>query len=202
MTETPTGPSQAAAAGPTEPALISGVDVSHDQLLVDWPAVKMGGVAFAFAKATEGVTFVDEQFAANWSGMAAAHLLRAAYHFFTPADDGAAQAEHFLSRVEIGRGDLPPVLDVEVSGGLTPTALTQAIRSWLAMVESRIQRVPIIYTTRRFGTRTSPGRSVNTRSGSLSTVSRHRVCRRDGRSGRSGSIPNRAACLVSADPSI
>ena len=43
----------------------SGVDVSGWQGQVDWGAVQRSGRMFAFAKATEGATFVDRTFAVN-----------------------------------------------------------------------------------------------------------------------------------------
>jgi hypothetical protein len=44
----------------------TGPDVSHYQGAVNWPAIKSAGVGFAIAKATEGTTYVDTQFKANW----------------------------------------------------------------------------------------------------------------------------------------
>jgi lysozyme len=41
---------------------VEGIDVSHWQGDVDWHAVKKSGRKFAFAKATEGRSMVDEKF--------------------------------------------------------------------------------------------------------------------------------------------
>ena len=46
------------AAGPT----VKGVDVSTYQGQVDWAAAKKDGVAFAFARASDGLTHPDAQF--------------------------------------------------------------------------------------------------------------------------------------------
>ena len=47
-------------------AAAPGPDVSHYQGTVNWASVKAAGVGFAIAKATEGSSYVDAQFKANW----------------------------------------------------------------------------------------------------------------------------------------
>src|SRR4051812_30854700 len=59
-----------------------GIDVSHHNGSVDWQATAAAGVAFAFAKSSEGRSYRDARFAENWAGMAAANVLRGAFHFF------------------------------------------------------------------------------------------------------------------------
>jgi lysozyme len=105
---------------------VQGIDVSHYQGVVDWQQVAQNGMAFAFAKATEGITYVDPQLAANWDGIRVAGLVRGAYHFFEPNDDAAQQAQHFLSTVQLQPGDLPPVLDVETTGGVSDAQIWSA----------------------------------------------------------------------------
>ena len=132
------------------PSRLTGIDVSHFQGRVDWPAVKAAGCAFAFAKATEGAGEIDPFFAANWAGMKAAGLLRGAYHFYRAQQDGAQQAAHFLSAVEFEAGDLPPVLDIEVNDGVTGPALVGGVQTWLDAVEPAAGVTPIIYTNTPF----------------------------------------------------
>jgi hypothetical protein len=45
------------------------------------------------------------------------------------------------------RGDLPPVLDLEVTGGLRPHALQRWTRTWLRAVHRATGRTPVIYTS-------------------------------------------------------
>lgn len=129
---------------------LSGIDVSHFQGKVDWGKVKAAGVAFAFAKATEGVSYTDAMFATNWQGMQNAGLLRGAYHFFRPSQDAAAQAQHFLSVVSLQSGDLPPALDVETADGVSNDALTAGVQTWLEHVALQTGVTPIIYAGPRF----------------------------------------------------
>jgi lysozyme len=133
-----TGP--ASAAGP-----IHGVDVSGWQGQVDWGAVQRSGRAFAFAKATEGATFVDSTFAANRAGMRGAGLvLRGFYHFARPDRNTAeAEAAHFLRTVgPLGPGEVP-VLDLEVAPG---PGVGDWAAEWLRLVAAGTGRTPILYS--------------------------------------------------------
>lgn len=122
----------------------TGIDVSHFQGTVDWATVRQAGVQFAFAKATDGLTWIDPQFAVNWPGMKAAGILRGAYHFFEPADDGAEQAEFFLQTVQLAAGDLPPALDVETAGA-SNSALWSGVETWLQTVAAATGVQPFLY---------------------------------------------------------
>jgi hypothetical protein len=50
-------------------------------------------------QATEGLTYTDAQFHANWNGMKAAGIVRCAYHFAHPNEDATAQAAFFVKTV-------------------------------------------------------------------------------------------------------
>lgn len=129
---------------------VQGIDVSHFQGTVDWRQVAQAGMSFAFAKATEGITYLDPQFTNNWSGIQAAGLLRGAYHFFEANDDATAQAKQFLSKVQLGAGDLPPVLDVETTAGVGNSQIWTGVATWLQVVEQETGRQPILYTAPGF----------------------------------------------------
>jgi lysozyme len=139
------------ATGPApEGDLVRGIDVSHWQGAIDWRAVEAGGIAFAFAKATEGATHTDPAFAANWAGMGGTRIIRGAYHFFRPQTDPAAQAAHFLRTVQLGASDLPPALDVEVTDGVDRATLVGRVLAWLDAVEQGTGKRPIVYTYQNF----------------------------------------------------
>ena len=129
---------------------VQGIDVSHFQGDVDWQQVARAGMSFAFAKATEGITYTDPRFAANWAGIQAAGLLRGAYHFFEANDDAAAQAQHFLATVQLAAGDLPPVLDVETTAGMSNSQIWSGVSTWLQLVEQETGRQPLLYTAPGF----------------------------------------------------
>lgn len=126
--------------------VLRGIDVSHFQGEVDWPAVAAAGVRFAFIKATEGLADVDPRFASNWQGSRAAGLLRGAYHFLHPNLDARQQAAHFLAVVTLDDDALPPALDVEVTDGVAPAALAACIETWLGAVGAALGCKPVVYT--------------------------------------------------------
>jgi lysozyme len=76
---------------------IQGVDVSHHQGEIDWTQLQGPAVQFAYIKASEGATFRDAQFAANWQGAVTAGVTPGAYHFFTLCRSGAEQARNFFA---------------------------------------------------------------------------------------------------------
>jgi len=118
---------------------------------VDWAKVSKGGISFAIAKATEGETAVDSEFAVNWKGIKQAGLVRGAYHFFRPKKDPMTQAKSFVKTVgKLDKGDLPPALDVEVDDGASATAILGGIGTWLAHVEGAMKVKPMIYTRASF----------------------------------------------------
>ncbi|WP_445242509.1 GH25 family lysozyme [Microcoleus vaginatus] len=125
---------------------IRGIDVSDYQPNVNWQAVARDGIVFSFVKSTEGATFVAQSFARNWAAMKAAGIQRGAYHFFRPASSIQGQIDLFLKTVKLEPGDLPPVLDVETTGGLSATQLCDRAAIWLEAVEKATLMRPIIYT--------------------------------------------------------
>lgn len=130
---------------------LAGIDVSHYNGTIDWTAVSGQGIAFAFAKATEGLNTQDAQFQPNFAGMKQHGILRGAYHFFHPDLDTRGQAANFLARVKaLAPGDLPPVLDVEIDGGRNAADICAGIQAWLDQVEQTLGRTPMLYTTASF----------------------------------------------------
>ncbi|HLO48835.1 MAG TPA: GH25 family lysozyme, partial [Kamptonema sp.] len=125
---------------------IRGIDVSSYQSNVNWQTVANSGIVFGFIKATEGATFVDDTFARNWAAMKAAGIQRGAYHFFRPATNVQGQIDLYLKTVKMEAGDLPAVLDVESTGGLSATEICNRMAIWLEAVEKATNIRPIIYT--------------------------------------------------------
>ena len=130
---------------------IHGIDVSHHNKSINWMLVKQMQVlniklSFSFIKATEGVEFVDDMFRRNWKKSREVGMVRGAYHYFIPYKSGKAQAENFIQNVELQKGDLPPVLDVETLNGSSVTELKQNAKEWLQTIEAAYKVRPIIYS--------------------------------------------------------
>ena len=139
---------------------ILGVDVSHHQNAIDWSKVVDSGHVFAFHKATEGATFIDNRYASNREAVAAESIPFGAYHFARPNGggiaaaqaDAASEAQHFLEVANPLPGDLVPVLDLEDNGGLPPNRLIAWTQAWLDHVESVLEVKSLIYTSPNFWT--------------------------------------------------
>jgi GH25 family lysozyme M1 (1,4-beta-N-acetylmuramidase) len=129
----------ASATGP-----VQGVDVSDDQGDFDWAAAH---VDFGFAQISDGLGSRDWSFDQNWARMKSAGVLRGAYQFFEPDEDEVAQANMVVSKIgRLGEGDLPAMIDVEVTRGVGAATIAAKVRTWLDVVEKGTGRKPIIYT--------------------------------------------------------
>ena len=129
---------------------LPGIDVSHHQGLIDWSQVAGAGKRFAIAKATEGRSFIDPNYAFNKAEAEASGLVFGAYHFARPDDtpnDAVVEADHFVDVAQLEPGNLIPVLDIESTGGLTQAQVTQWILTWLGRVTERVGVRPMVYTS-------------------------------------------------------
>ena len=129
---------------------VHGIDVSHYQSRINWDAVLLEDIHFAFVKASEGITLSDSLYCHNWGELKRVGIHRGAYHFFYPSLSAELQARNFMNTVEIKDGDLPPVLDVEVLDGASKIQLITGVRTWLYLTEIRYGTKPILYTNLKF----------------------------------------------------
>ncbi|MHA6248648.1 glycoside hydrolase family 25 protein [Pontibacter sp. CAU 1760] len=130
---------------------IIGIDVSRWQKEVNWALVKEDQVAFAFVKATQGDFRQDPYFPRNWEETKRHGIKRGAYHFYKPEAPVQCQIELFTNSVVLEPGDLPPVLDVEVSDPqVSASQLRAGIKTWLEGVTAHYGVKPIIYTSQNY----------------------------------------------------
>lgn len=131
---------------------IAGVDLSHFQGTVDWEILSNEDIQFAYIKATEGSSHVDEQFAANWQQAGKTSLKVGAYHFFSFDSPGETQAMNFITSVGIRDGMLPPAIDVEYyadkrNNPPDSKAVQEQLQAMICQIESYYQTAPVIYAT-------------------------------------------------------
>jgi GH25 family lysozyme M1 (1,4-beta-N-acetylmuramidase) len=146
---------RATASAASAPQGVPGLDVSGWDGTVDWSSAAAQGAAFAYVKATEGVGYVSDTFAAQYDGASAQGLLHGAYHFALPdRSDGATQADYFVDHGGGWTADgrtLPGTLDIEYNPyGPTCYGLGQsAMVTWIGQFRSeylaRTGRYPAIY---------------------------------------------------------
>lgn len=118
------------------------------------------GNEFGIAQACDGIPTssdphaVDDQFAANWKGMAAAGLIRGAYCFSRPAPGRRAkeEVEHLAAIVGHAggfraKGDLGLIPDFEwAAPGMTTAELERWVQEWEETAHEVMGRWPITYT--------------------------------------------------------
>ncbi|WP_228389827.1 GH25 family lysozyme [Streptomyces smaragdinus] len=129
-----------------------GIDVSNWQGAINWSSVRGAGIEFAWMKATEGTTYKDPRFNANYLGAYNAGVIRGAYHFARPdVSGGAAQADYFASNGGAWSRDnrtLPGVLDIEGSCyGKSAAAMQTWILDFYNRYKARTGRDVVIYTS-------------------------------------------------------
>ena len=130
---------------------IHGIDVSHYQHVINWSDVKQMQVknikvGFVFIKATEGIGKMDASFRRNWLQAKEKKIPKGAYHYFVSGKNGKAQAQNFIDIVELEKGDLPPVLDIEQANGNEVNDVRTEAAIWLNKIEQHYKIKPIIYT--------------------------------------------------------
>lgn len=133
-----------------------GIDISHYQGEIDWQELSttqhdVFPLRFIFLKATEGGDLVDQTFADNFQSAKDYGFIRGAYHYFIPTTDARKQAQFFISQVSLQAGDLPPVLDVEVSPKKSQRQqFLKNVKTWLDVVEAYYGVKPILYASYKF----------------------------------------------------
>src|SRR5512146_3122648 len=128
-----------------------GVDVSYYEGAINWTALHNGGIDFAFIRVSDG-SFHDPKFATYWAGAKSAGVIRGAYQFFRPTQNVITQADYLIASIggSYTVGDLPPVIDVEVTGGLGPASVAAKVRQWVDHVKAVLGVDPIVYTGKYF----------------------------------------------------
>lgn len=138
---------------PRETYPVRGVDVSHYQGEINWSVLCQQDIRFAFIKATEGSTYVDNCFEANYAAAIQTDLRVGAYHFFSFDSPGATQANNFITTVSAYDDMLPPVVDVEFYGKYISEppsdieTLQQELSALLNALENHYGIKPILYAT-------------------------------------------------------
>ncbi len=133
---------------------VKGIDVSAYQGDINWPVIEEQAIDFAFIKATEGSSFVDEEFSDNWLEANKTSLRVGAYHFFSYDSSGKTQAENFINTVPKKNAALPPVIDVEFYGNNHKNPpkrsyVEQELRTMIELLEEQYGQRVILYATQK-----------------------------------------------------
>ena len=127
-----------------------GIDVSKWQLEMDWDKADSAGAKFAFVRAgsittVSGNFYTDYQFERN-AELAPEYMPIGFYWYFRPQHDPLEQADYFCGLIENRDWRLPPVLDLEDSGGLSAEDVTQSASSFALRINENLTALPILYS--------------------------------------------------------
>lgn len=134
-----------------------GIDVSQYQGVINWEDVVKDTteipLTFVFVRATAGNDKEDQLFDENWQQLKDKNLIRGAYHYYRPNENSLDQAKNFIKTVQLHKGDLPPVLDIEqLPKNQSVDSLKKGLQRWLDRVESHYGVQPIIYSGEKYYT--------------------------------------------------
>ncbi len=111
---------------------VVGVDISEYQGIIDFDKLRLKA-QYAVIRAGAGNTYTDAKLTQNYMGCVERGIVPELYWFVKPDKDALKTAEAFFTQWEKFPTKLPPVHDVEISGGLAKTALD----SWLTKYLNR-----------------------------------------------------------------
>lgn len=142
---------------------VYGMDISHYQPIVKWDKLYVAvdstytyndtiekqigviPVSFVFLKATEGGQNVDDEYRKHCDWAERFGIPHGAYHFYNHRMASVQQQiDNFTTHVQLNKGDLFPVLDIELFGVHTDSLLV-----WVDAVEKHFGVKPIIYANER-----------------------------------------------------
>ncbi|HEY5822028.1 MAG TPA: lysozyme [Propionibacteriaceae bacterium] len=145
------------------PTGVLGMDVASYQGKVNWSSWAKQGRQFAYVKATEGTTYRNPYFSAQYTGSAKVGMIRGAYHFASPSGkSGKKQAQFFVANGGGWTADgktLPGVLDIEYNPygstcyGLSKAKMVSWINDFVVEYKRLTTRDAVIYTTTDWWTR-------------------------------------------------
>ena len=125
-----------------------GIDLSHHQQYLSYETlINENKPDFVYLKSTEGKSFVDPEYQSRLLKFRELNIPVGAYHFFRYDVSGKEQAENYLKTAQIKRGDLYPVLDVEMRYSSTRSKqwITSEIKSFCDLVKQEYNVNPILY---------------------------------------------------------
>jgi GH25 family lysozyme M1 (1,4-beta-N-acetylmuramidase) len=142
---------------------VTGIDVSGHQPSVNWTTVAGAGADFAYAKATEGTSYVNSVFSSQYNGAKGQGMYAGAYAFARPdSSNSVAQADYFIDHAQFTNDGktLPPMLDIEwpytdSAGnyvapypcyGISTSAMVTWIHGFVNEVKARTGSKTLIYT--------------------------------------------------------
>lgn len=128
-----------------------GIDVSQYNGNINWSEVKnqtktKDPIKFVIIRSTVG-TDVDTRYKKNYKEAKKQGFIVGSYHYYRPNENSTLQFENFKKTVNLERGDIIPVVDIEVMSTVqSMESLKKGLRNFVTLVEQEYGVKPIIYT--------------------------------------------------------
>ena len=134
--------------GPSSNQIYQGIDVSNWQKYIDFRAVKNSGIEVVYIKSSEGRSFIDPYFEANYNNARANGLKIGFYHYVTARTvDQAREQALFFARVINGKHiDCRLAMDFEDFGDLSISAINDISKIFLETLETTTNSKAVIYS--------------------------------------------------------
>lgn len=133
--------------------MLNGIDVSHHNGVINFDKLFKTDTEFIIAKATQGGTFVDNQFARNMYQARKYNLLTGAYHYVTGGVDAITQSRHFMDIVNT-YDDKYTLLALDVEDGslmdMGAQLVGDMVYTMVAEIYDNMRTYPLIYASEKF----------------------------------------------------
>lgn len=129
--------------------MISGIDISDKNGIVNWQYSKANSVQFVYMKASESITKIDAVFINNAAKAKESGILVGAYHWFHPHYNLNQQIEIFSKQTGPLRGWLRPVIFLDKNVTST-TNMERYLKQFLQGYTQKTGVKPIISTLDTF----------------------------------------------------
>jgi GH25 family lysozyme M1 (1,4-beta-N-acetylmuramidase) len=165
----------------TKSKYVFGIDISHYQGNINWR--KVAGthhpIKFVYIRSTMGINGKDKRYAANYRNAKKQGFLVGAYHYYRPNENSTRQFNNFAATVKLRKGDLPPVLDIELIGRQSRASIVKGVLNWLRLAQRKYGVKPVLYTGRHFYDKYLKGRGGNYYLWISSFSSKHKIKHHD-----------------------
>lgn len=129
-----------------------GIDVSDNNGVIQWEKVAhqrktKDPIKFVIIRSTMGKNGRDSRYAQNYTEAKQQGFIVGTYHYYRPNENSSLQFENFKKVLRLERGDILPVVDIEVNPKVqSMKSLKIGLRNFVKLVEDEYGVKPIIYT--------------------------------------------------------
>lgn len=138
---------------PSEDPRKFGLDQSRYQGFTNYDRMKVADdpanvPQIEFCAVCSGISwgYQDSKFPHHWKGLKEIGIKRMAYHVLYPGQPVENQIDNMLRVIGDDLGEGPPVIDIELDHGQTPSKITQAVEQSVIITKQKTGRQPMIYT--------------------------------------------------------